>query len=87
MLSSFPATADAVVIGGGIIGLCTAIHLARNGLAVVLLDKSLVGSGPTGRSLAVISQHYTHPAMVTLAREGLEIFRNFEAYYGGGCGW
>ncbi|MEM9568999.1 MAG: FAD-dependent oxidoreductase [Cyanobacteria bacterium P01_E01_bin.34] len=87
MSSSLPTVADAVVIGGGIIGLCTAIHLARNGLTVVLLEKSFVGSGPTGRSLAVISQHYTHPAMVALAREGLEIFRNFEAHYGSGCGW
>ncbi|MGK7910334.1 MAG: NAD(P)/FAD-dependent oxidoreductase [Synechococcus sp.] len=86
-MSSLPAVADAVVIGGGIIGLCTAIHLARSGVAVVLLEKKFVGSGPTGRSLAVISQHYTHPAMVTLARTGLEIFRDFETHYGGGCGW
>ena len=87
MPSSLPATADVVVIGGGIIGLCTAIHLARSRLSVVLLEKSYVGSGPTGRSLAVISQHYTHPAMVKLARTGLDVFRHFEHHYGGSCGW
>ena len=87
MLSPFPNTADAVVMGGGIIGLCSAIHLARQGLSVVLLEKNFLGSGPTGRSLAVISQHYTQPEMVKFASNSLEIFRNFEPNYGAGCGW
>lgn len=87
MSPTFPSTADAVVIGGGIIGLCTAIHLARKRLSVVLLEKNFIGGGPTGCSLAVISQHYTHPSLVGMARISLEIFRSFEQYYAGDCGW
>ncbi|WP_017324487.1 FAD-binding oxidoreductase [Synechococcus sp. PCC 7336] len=87
MPETIPTTADIVAIGGGINGLCIALHLARRGCKVVLLEKNFIGGGPTGRSLAVISQHYTRPALARLARTSLEIFRNFEAHYDGGCGW
>jgi choline dehydrogenase-like flavoprotein len=37
--SHLPAEADAVVIGGGIIGSFTAYYLARRGLKVALIEK------------------------------------------------
>ncbi len=80
-------TADIVVIGGGITGVSVALHLARAGLQVTLLEKGYLGGGSTGRSLAVISQHYTDPALVSLARAGLEIFANFAEHYGGPAGF
>lgn len=39
---------DVVVIGGGITGVMTAWHLARNGLNVALLEKNRIASGDTG---------------------------------------
>lgn len=88
MTVPIPTRADVVVIGGGIIGTSIALHLARDTDArVVLLERHHLGSGPTGRSLAVISQHYTTPALVTLARESLDIFRTFADRYGGDCGF
>jgi sarcosine oxidase, subunit beta len=44
-------TAEVVIIGGGVIGLSIAYHLARGGMTdVVLLEKeSMVGTGSTGR--------------------------------------
>ncbi|MEM9153855.1 MAG: FAD-binding oxidoreductase [Cyanobacteria bacterium P01_F01_bin.33] len=88
MTATLPTTADVVVIGGGIIGTSIALHVARDTHArVVLLEQHHLGSGPTGRSLAVISQHYTHPALVTLARESLQIFRSFRDRYDGDCGF
>ena len=30
---------DTVVVGGGVVGVCTAYHLARRGREVVLLEK------------------------------------------------
>jgi glycine/D-amino acid oxidase-like deaminating enzyme len=42
--------ADCVVIGAGLSGLSTAIHLAENGLLVVVLEAADPGAGGSGRS-------------------------------------
>jgi sarcosine oxidase subunit beta len=49
--NSFPKTANAVVIGGGVMGASTAYHLALRGVKnVVLLEKEeFFGQGATGR--------------------------------------
>ncbi len=45
-----PKTADAVIIGGGIIGVSIAYYLAKNGVQnVVLLEKGMMGEGSTGK--------------------------------------
>lgn len=48
--SDLPATADAVVIGGGILGLATAYWLAREGHRPVLLEQESIGAGASGRN-------------------------------------
>lgn len=45
-----PATSEAVVVGGGMLGCWTAYWLARSGVQVVLLEKSAIGWGATGRN-------------------------------------
>ena len=45
-----PARADVCVIGGGYTGLGTALHLARRGVDVVLLEQSRLGWGASGRN-------------------------------------
>ena len=42
--------ADVVVIGGGIAGCSAALHLARRGYEVALLEAHRVGYGASGRS-------------------------------------
>jgi gamma-glutamylputrescine oxidase len=44
-----PARADVCVVGGGYAGLATALHLARRGVDVVLLEQSRLGWGASGR--------------------------------------
>lgn len=41
---------DVVVIGGGLLGASTALHLAEAGVDVVLIEKDHIGSGASGRN-------------------------------------
>lgn len=81
-------TADVVVIGGGINGVCVAWELARRGTRdVVLVERDFLAAGPTGRSGAVVRCHYSTPELVRLAIEGREFFRNAAELVGDGCGF
>ncbi len=54
------STADAVVIGAGVIGSSVAYELARNGLRVVVVDKSGgSGQGSTSASSAIVRFNYS----------------------------
>lgn len=45
-----PGAADVVVIGGGMLGTWTTYWLAKSGVNVVLIEKSAIGWGATGRN-------------------------------------
>jgi glycine/D-amino acid oxidase-like deaminating enzyme len=77
-------TASAVIIGGGVTGASTAYHLARGGLAdVVLIEKQFLASGPTGRSSACVRQHYSTPETCRMVLAALRFFERFEELTGG----
>src|SRR5436190_23105712 len=53
-------TADAVIVGAGVIGSSIALELARDGLSVVVVDKaSAPGQGSTSASSAIIRFNYS----------------------------
>jgi len=71
-------TFDAVILGGGIIGVSSAFQLARRGLRVAILEKgSHVASGSTGQSSAVIRQRYANIEVMQLAHWSLKVFQNW----------
>jgi sarcosine oxidase subunit beta len=79
-----PASADVVVIGGGIVGVSVAWNLARQGAGrVVLLERSTVAAGASGRTGALLRQHYSNRAEATLAAAGFRVFKHWPEIVGG----
>ncbi len=61
-------TAEAIVIGAGVIGAATAFALTQQGLRdVLLLDKGRVGGGASERSGALVRAHYTNAPEAAMA--------------------
>lgn len=81
-------TADIVIIGGGVMGCSIAYHLARQKAGrVILLERQAICSGTTGRSGAIVRQHYSNEFTIRMAKESLRIFQNFAEIVGGDCGF
>ena len=81
-------TADAVVIGGGILGVSTAHFLAKLGFgSVVLLEKRTLAAVSTGHSAAAIRTFYSNPLTIQLANRAVEMFSNSDREIGGDCGF
>ena len=79
-------SADAVIIGGGILGASTAHFLAKRGFGdVVLLEGRKLAAVSTGHSAAAVRTAYSNPVTAALARRSLEMFRNSEVELGGSC--
>lgn len=79
---------DIVIIGGGVMGASIAYHLARQGGAsVTLLERQGLGNGTTGRSGAIVRQHYSNDFTIRMARDSLHIFEHFDELVGGHCGF
>jgi glycine/D-amino acid oxidase-like deaminating enzyme len=77
-------TADVVVIGAGVQGASLAFHLARRGAAVVVVERSSVASGATGRSSGFVRMHYDVEAESRLAWASLPYFRDWAEQVGEG---
>ncbi|MGB7874177.1 MAG: FAD-binding oxidoreductase [Anaerolineales bacterium] len=80
---TFPATADAVVIGGGIVGTATAFWLSRAGLDTVLVEmREGLSTLTTPNSIESFRAQFTEPAMAEIAIPSIEIFENFAEVVG-----
>jgi sarcosine oxidase subunit beta len=79
-----PHTCDVLVVGGGVIGISTALHLARRGAGrVTLLERSFLGAGASGKSAALVHQNHACPLTAALAREALDTYERFGDFAGG----
>lgn len=76
------------MVGGGVIGAAVLYWLATLGVRnVVLLEKSSLGAGATGKSIGLVRRHYANSADTELAQSSWKFFRNWPDIVGGTCGW
>ena len=81
-------TADAVIIGGGVMGCSLLYHLARRGAGrPLLLERSVLGAGSTGRSQAICRMHYSNPITASMAWNSLQVYADFGEQVGGDSGF
>lgn len=75
--------AEAVIIGGGVMGCGILYNLAERGVTdTILLERDVLGSGSTGRSQAILRMHYSNEVTTRLAWDSLAIFRDFHEITG-----
>ncbi len=77
-----PATADVIVIGGGIIGVMTAWECAKRGLRAVLVEKGRVAGEQSSRNWGWIRQQGRDPAELPIMVEANAIWRQLAAEIG-----
>lgn len=73
---------DAVVVGGGIIGLASAHALAERGASVTVCERRTIGSGSTERSIGGIRAQFSTPVNVELSTASMAVWERFEERFG-----
>lgn len=78
-----PRSAGIVIIGGGVIGLSIAWHLAKRGMTdVVVLERDEIGSGATRFATGGIRQQFATEPDVLLSLESVRFYEQFEERVG-----
>ncbi len=73
-----PKSASVVIIGGGVMGVSIAFHLASAGVSdVVLVDKSDLGSGSTCKAAGGVRAQFSDSINIALGDRSLKVFENF----------
>jgi sarcosine oxidase subunit beta len=76
-------TADAVIVGAGIMGVGTAYSLARRGYGrIIVLERGAVCSGSTALASGGIRHQYANRIGVELTRQSIVVYERFEAEFG-----
>ncbi|WP_135806083.1 NAD(P)/FAD-dependent oxidoreductase [Halorussus marinus] len=73
---------DAVVVGGGIVGLSSAYSLAQAGADVTLLEKGSLGMGSTARSAGGIRSQFSTRVNVELSVASRAVWDDFAERFG-----
>jgi sarcosine oxidase subunit beta len=76
-------TADIVIIGGGVIGVSIAYHLAlKKAGRIVLLEKGRLGEGSTSRCVGGIRLQFSTEINIRFSLESMKTFDHFEEEFG-----
>ena len=77
-VSDLPGGASAVVIGGGVMGVSIAFHLAEAGVRdVVLVERDALGAGSTSKAAGGVRAQFSDRLNIELGMRSLEAFQRF----------
>jgi len=82
-----PASADVVVIGGGIVGVFAAYYLAKRGVSVALVEKGRVGAEQSSRNWGWCRQQNRDARELPMASKSLDLWEQFGAESGEDTGF
>ena len=82
-----PTTTSVVVIGGGIIGVCTALFLARKGVPVVLCEKGEIAGEQSSRNWGWCRKMGRDQRELPLAIEALRLWPEMNTLVGAETGF
>ncbi|PWC56790.1 FAD-dependent oxidoreductase [Azospirillum sp. TSO22-1] len=78
---------DAIVIGGGLHGCSTALHLARRGVRALVLEKDHVGRHASGVNAGGVRQLGRHVAEIPLSVAAMVLWHRIAELVGDDCGF
>lgn len=82
------AASDCVVVGAGLTGLSTALHLGRRGMTVHVLDRGRIGDGTSSKASGWISAQLRTPnPLLELVLASLAYYPRFLETLGDDCGF
>jgi sarcosine oxidase subunit beta len=79
---------DAIIIGGGSVGVPTALFLTLEGLKVLVVEsKPSVGQGQNKAAIGGVRATHSDPAKIHICQESLRVFSQWRETYGHPIGW
>lgn len=76
---ALPEAAEVVILGGGIMGVSIAYHLAAAGVRdIVLVERNTVGSGSSAKPMGGVRATFSDPGNIILGQRSLEAFERFD---------
>jgi sarcosine oxidase subunit beta len=75
---SVPATAEVVIIGGGVMGASAAFHLAEAGVRdIVVVERGELACGSSGKPIGGVRAQFSDPLNIELGSRSLRAFEDF----------
>ncbi|MBM3367538.1 MAG: FAD-dependent oxidoreductase [Betaproteobacteria bacterium] len=85
---ALPKHAAIVIVGGGIVGVSVAYHLAKLGQKdVLLLEQGTLTCGTTWHAAGLVGQMRPNRAMTRMSQYGIGLYQSLEAETGLATGW
>lgn len=84
---SLPESVDVVVIGAGVIGICTAWNLVERGYSVLVCDKGRVAGEQSSRNWGWVRSTGRDADEVPIAMDATNLWEQFQSELGGGIGF